>query len=112
MLKNKKHGDVMQPYRQRADTTNDFLKAINPSVTYEVRRRVVHIPPTVCNELKRVPHVCSTQLIEINDPYGPTLTGPTFNAIIASEETQKVHSPTHTHAPRMGLIVAIVVRRE
>jgi phosphopantetheine adenylyltransferase len=31
-----------------------------------------------------------TQTIEINDPYGPTLTGPTFNAIIVSEETQKV----------------------
>ncbi|ELR12654.1 cytidylyltransferase [Acanthamoeba castellanii str. Neff] len=63
MLKNKKHGDVMQPYQQRASTTVDFLNAINPSVAYET--------------------------IEINDPYGPTLTGPTFNAIIVSEETQK-----------------------
>ena len=37
MLKNKKHGDVMQPYQQRASTTVDFLNAINPFVTYEVR---------------------------------------------------------------------------
>lgn len=39
MLKNKKHGDVMQPYQQRASTTVDFLNAINPSVAYEVPGR-------------------------------------------------------------------------
>jgi len=63
MLKNKKHGDVMQPYALRASTTLWFLQAIDPSLTYEI--------------------------IEINDPYGPTLTGPSFNAIIVSEETRK-----------------------
>jgi phosphopantetheine adenylyltransferase len=39
MLKNKKHGDVMQPYQQRASATVDFLNAINPSVAYEVPGR-------------------------------------------------------------------------
>ena len=48
-----------------------------------------------------------TQIIEINDPYGPTLTGPTFNAIIVSEETQKVGRPK-----RGGSNSCVVANRE
>lgn len=81
MLKNKKHGDVMQPYEHREGRTVSFLKAINPTLTYEVQgssRLDVQVSPRF------------GQALQINDPYGPTLTGPTFNAIIVSEETEKV----------------------
>lgn len=39
MLKNKKHGEVMQPYALREAHTLNFLRAINPLITYEVSER-------------------------------------------------------------------------
>jgi phosphopantetheine adenylyltransferase len=61
MLKKKSNPGMISSYSQRAKNVVDFLQLVKPSLRYEP--------------------------VEIQDPFGPTITDATIQAIVVSSET-------------------------
>ncbi|KAI8333928.1 hypothetical protein BC941DRAFT_357297, partial [Chlamydoabsidia padenii] len=63
MLQSKKYKEWMEPIEQRIDHIHAFCKRIRPDISYTV--------------------------VPIYDPYGPTITDPSIDALVCSQETLK-----------------------
>ncbi|KAG2192583.1 hypothetical protein INT47_006035 [Mucor saturninus] len=63
MLLKKKHRDLIEPTAKRVELVKSYLNLVKRSITYEV--------------------------VPITDPFGPTVTDPTIDALVVSKETLK-----------------------
>lgn len=63
MLLKKKHRDLIAPTQQRVEYVKAYLQRVKRSIAYEV--------------------------VPITDPFGPTVTDPTIDALVVSKETLK-----------------------
>lgn len=63
MLQSKKHKEWLEPIEERLDHVRDFCQRIRPNATVSA--------------------------VPIADPYGPTITDPTLEALVCSQETLK-----------------------
>jgi pantetheine-phosphate adenylyltransferase len=61
MLKNKKNKDQISSFRNREEGVDFFLKIAKPNL--------------------------KLSLVELSDPYGPTITDPSIDALVVSSET-------------------------
>lgn len=63
MLTKKKHRELIDSTKKRIKTVQDYLHRVKRSITYEV--------------------------VPITDPFGPTVSDPTIDALVVSKETLK-----------------------
>jgi pantetheine-phosphate adenylyltransferase len=63
MLQSKKHKEWLEPIEKRLGHVQEFCQRIRPDVNVSV--------------------------VPISDPYGPTITDPTMDALVCSQETLK-----------------------
>ncbi|ORZ19008.1 hypothetical protein BCR42DRAFT_349782 [Absidia repens] len=63
ILQSKKHHEWIEPTEQRIEQVRQFCKKIRPDMIYDI--------------------------VPIFDPYGPTITDPTIDALVCSQETLK-----------------------
>lgn len=63
MLLKKKHRNLIDPTAKRVELVKNYLNLVKRSISYEV--------------------------VPITDPFGPTVTDPTIDALVVSKETLK-----------------------
>lgn len=87
MLSKKKGKDQIRPYADRKEEVLSFLKAIKPGLDYEP--------------------------VELADPFGPTITDASIEAIVVSSETVAGAHAINTRRQEAGLapIATLVMRR-
>jgi pantetheine-phosphate adenylyltransferase len=85
MLIKKKHKELINPINERIQQVQEYLNNVKRGLTYDV--------------------------VPINDPYGPTITDPTIDALVVSKETlkggymgKKEYKHPHTHLDTYSLL--------
>ncbi|KAF8473964.1 hypothetical protein BDZ91DRAFT_712893 [Kalaharituber pfeilii] len=104
LLLNKKHSEHLESWLHRAHTTLSFLTSIltlSPFTTLETLppapTNLASTPQTPMTPQAQVstlslpgegrPSTMVVEIVEINDPYGPTITNEEITALVVSEET-------------------------
>jgi phosphopantetheine adenylyltransferase len=93
LLKDKKHAEFLESWQERYLSTHNFLHGIlffDPSANQKVSITEVDKPgPNGHAILVRYPSGLTIHYVEIWDPFGPTITEETIDALVISAETRK-----------------------
>jgi hypothetical protein len=92
MLVNKKFAEYLESWEERWQSTASFLRAIidfNPPVAqpFDIQRTEKPGPNGKRVSIQVAPDI-DIHLVQIADPYGPTITEENLNALIVSAETR------------------------
>ncbi|KAL3473454.1 hypothetical protein BJX99DRAFT_198712 [Aspergillus californicus] len=92
MLKKKKYAQFLESWDDRCRSTGAFLTAImdfGPPETSASNIEQIYKPgPNGRAMLMKIRPGIALRLVQILDPYGPTITEPNMSAIVVSEETR------------------------
>ncbi|CRG90087.1 hypothetical protein PISL3812_07128 [Talaromyces islandicus] len=106
MLVNKKFAEYLESWEERWQNTASFLRAIidfNPPVaqTFDIQRTEKPGPNGKRVSTQVAPDL-DIHLVQIADPYGPTITEENLNALIVSAETRSGGQAVNTERNKKG----------
>lgn len=95
LLVNKKHGEFLTPWSSRTAETLRFLRGIlDFSLSSDVQSTIESSTTPATNTTPRAlttifPSGLAVETVEINDPFGPTITNEAISALVVSVESAK-----------------------
>ena len=92
LLKNKKHAELLESWHERATSAQEFMSAIidfrRPSDRFLKTQELFNTGPNGHVVLYEIGDKILLNIVEIADPFGPTITDPSITALVLSAETR------------------------
>lgn len=105
LLVNKKYAESLEGWDKRCNSVISFLTAITNFAPPENKppsvQRVSQPGHEMCVLVKLLPHL-SLKLVQLSDPFGPTVTEEDISALVVSQETRKGGDAVNAERAKKG----------